>query len=105
MATAGRRVQPAGKHDASAGEAQGAILPADATSTERLAGPVAILRPRSKLPAFAALRPPFSGGTATRNIRCSSRDVQFLAGHRSFETTERYVEGDTWAQRRLVGYV
>ncbi len=30
------------------------------------------------------------------------RDVQMLAGHRSIETTQRYIDGDTDAQRRLV---
>jgi hypothetical protein len=28
-----------------------------------------------------------------------------IAGHRSIEITERYIDGDTFAQRRLVGYV
>ena len=45
---------------------------------------------------------------AARNIHrsgCSLRDVQLLAGHQSIETTERYIDGDTWAQRKLVGYV
>ena len=45
---------------------------------------------------------------AARNVYrsgCSLRDVQLLAGHASIETTERYIDGDTWAQRRLVGYV
>jgi integrase/recombinase XerD len=45
---------------------------------------------------------------AARNIHrsgCSLRDVQLLAGHRSIETTERYIEGDTCAQRKLVGFV
>ena len=32
----------------------------------------------------------------------SLRDVQILAGHRSIETTQRYIEGDTFAQRRIV---
>jgi len=32
----------------------------------------------------------------------SLRDVQMLAGHRSIETTQRYIDGDTDAQRRLV---
>jgi integrase/recombinase XerD len=32
----------------------------------------------------------------------SLRDVQILAGHRSLVTTERYIDGDTSAQRRLV---
>jgi integrase len=45
---------------------------------------------------------------AARNIHrsgCSLRDVQLLAGHRSIETTERYIDGDTCGQRKLVGYV
>jgi len=32
----------------------------------------------------------------------SLRDVQMLAGHRSIVTTERYIDGDTDVQRRLV---
>lgn len=32
----------------------------------------------------------------------SLREVQLLAGHQSIETTQRYIEGDTKTQRRLV---
>jgi integrase len=35
----------------------------------------------------------------------SLRDVQILAGHRSIQTTQRYIEGDTDAQRRLVALI
>ena len=43
--------------------------------------------------------------TAARNAHragCSLRDVQLLAGHRSIETTQRYIDGDTDGQRKLV---
>jgi integrase/recombinase XerD len=32
----------------------------------------------------------------------SLRDVQILAGHRSIQTTQRYIDGDSEAQRKLV---
>jgi integrase/recombinase XerD len=35
----------------------------------------------------------------------SLRDVQILAGHRSIQTTQRYIDGDTDAQRRLVALI
>ena len=35
----------------------------------------------------------------------SLRDVQLLAGHRSIQTTQGYIEGDTDAQRKLVSMI
>ena len=35
----------------------------------------------------------------------SLRDVQVLAGHRSIQTTQRYIDGDSEAQRRLVALI
>jgi integrase len=35
----------------------------------------------------------------------SLRDVQLLAGHRSILTTQRYIDGDSDAQRRLVSLI
>jgi integrase len=35
----------------------------------------------------------------------SMRDVQLLAGHRSIQTTQRYIDGDTDAQRKLVSMI
>lgn len=37
--------------------------------------------------------------------RGSLRDVQQLAGHRSIEQTQRYIDGDSHAKRRLVALV
>jgi integrase len=38
-------------------------------------------------------------------VGASLRDVQTLAGHRSIETTQGYIDGDTTAQRRLVSLI
>jgi integrase len=35
----------------------------------------------------------------------SLRDVQLLAGHQSIQTTQRYIDGDTEVQRRLVSLI
>ena len=35
----------------------------------------------------------------------SLRDVQLLAGHRSIQTTQRYIDGDTDAQRKLISMI
>ncbi len=35
----------------------------------------------------------------------SLRDVQLLAGHRSIQTTQRYIDGDTESQRKLVSLI
>ena len=35
----------------------------------------------------------------------SLRDVQLLAGHRSIQTTQRYIDGDTDEQRKLVSLI
>ena len=41
----------------------------------------------------------------TSNFGGSLRDVQFLAGHSSLQTTQRYIEGDTQAQVKIVDLI
>jgi hypothetical protein len=53
--------------------------------------------------SFSGVEAPL--GTAARNAHktgCSLRDVQLLAGHKSIEVTQGYVDGDARGQRRLV---
>lgn len=42
---------------------------------------------------------------AAHRAGASLRDVQLLAGHRSIETTQGYIDGDSDAQRRLVSLI
>ena len=43
--------------------------------------------------------PPFNGR------RLSLRDVQMLAGHAALSTTQRYIEADVEAQRKVVDLI
>jgi integrase len=56
-----------------------------------------------------AVAPQSSGITraARRAVEAggSLRDVQQLAGHSSLATTQRYIEGDTEAKRKLVNLI
>jgi integrase len=42
---------------------------------------------------------------AAHQAGASMRDVQLLAGHRSIQTTQRCIDGDTDAQRKLVSLI
>jgi integrase len=42
---------------------------------------------------------------AVERAGASLRDVQLLAGHRSIQTTQRYIDGDSDAQRKLVSLI
>jgi len=53
---------------------------------------------------FPVSFPPFvnSATEAILNVGGSLRDVQLLAGHSALSTTQRYIEADGNAQRRVV---
>ena len=42
------------------------------------------------------------GAKKITSVGGSLRDVQYLAGHTSLATTQRYIDGDTAAQRKLI---
>jgi len=42
---------------------------------------------------------------AWHRVGASLRDVQLLAGHQAIQTTQRYIDGDTDAQRKLVSLI
>ena len=43
-----------------------------------------------------------NGARAVHKVGGSLRDVQLLAGHRSIETTQGYIDGNTQGQRKLI---
>ncbi len=45
------------------------------------------------------------GARLVHRVGGSLRDVQLLAGHRSIQTTQRYIDGDSDAQRKLVAMI
>jgi integrase/recombinase XerD len=54
---------------------------------------------------FVALGTPhlhYACGAPVSQVGGSLRDVQELAGHTSLAKTQRYIEGDTEAKRKLV---
>ena len=42
------------------------------------------------------------GAKKITSVGGSLRDIQYLAGHTSLATTQKYIEGDTEAQRKLI---
>lgn len=46
-----------------------------------------------------------NGAKMISTVGGSLRDIQLLAGHSSLQTTQRYIEGDTEAKRKLVNLI
>ena len=45
------------------------------------------------------------GAKKISSVGGSLRDIQYLAGHTSLATTQKYIEGDTEAQRKLIDLI
>jgi hypothetical protein len=57
---------------------------------------------------LVALRTPdvhHPGARLVHKAGGSLRDVQLLAGHRSIQITQRYIDGNTDAQRKLIAMI
>jgi site-specific recombinase XerC len=62
-------------------------------------------RPQGLLVAFRPKKFVTRAARLVHKVGGSLRDVQLLAGHRSIQTTQRYIDGDSDAQRKLVAMI